>query len=160
MTPESTLSLTISQATTIILFVIVQTITIVGFFYKIMKKQSDTNKDVKQLRLEVDEYKEIKPNCFKKFDELDTSVKLISQSEELKQKYMGEMVREILAPVVEKMNAQMIEYVNTKTGLMLREAEQMKEDNMAFKNDLKDLFREFKDHTEKSIDRLIESQKK
>ena len=166
MTSETILALSINQAITIILFVIAQTATIVGFFYKFSKKQSDNNKDVKQLRTEHDTlvvnfkaHEEITPNCFKKFDDIETNFKLINQSEDLKQRYMGEMVREILAPVVKEMNAQMVEYVNTKTGLMLREAEQMKEDNMAFKNDLKELFREFKDHTEKSIYRLVETQK-
>lgn len=79
-------------------------------------------------------------------------IKLIEITKD--KQYENQIVTDILTPAIDKMNTKLLEYVDLKIRLVTQEVEQIKTENLNFKIDLKEILKEFKDHTEKTIDRL------
>ena len=69
--------------------------------------------------------------------------------------YTTQVVKEILEPITEKMIKNLTDYVDIKIGVMNREIEDIKLSNLEFKHDLKNTLTEFKEHTEKIIEKIV-----
>ena len=68
--------------------------------------------------------------------------------------FESQVINELLSPVIDKLNYKLTEYVDLKMRLVIQEIEQIKAENQNFKGDLKEILKDFKDHTEKIIDKL------
>ena len=114
----------------------------INFRIKLAKQQDDIN-----------QLKECSTTM--KVDVEDHKIKLIEINKD--KQYENQIVNDILTPAIDKMNTKLLEYVDLKMRLVSQEIEQIKTENQNFKSDLKDMLREFKDHTEKTIDRITKN---
>lgn len=114
----------------------------INFRIKLAKQQDDINQ-LKEcsnaMKLDVEEHK----------------IKLIEINKD--KQYENQIVNDILTPAIDKMNGKLIEYVDIKLRLVTQEVEQIKQENQNFKSDLKEMLKEFKEHTEKTLDRIQNS---
>jgi len=111
----------------------------INFRIKLAKQQDDIN-----------QLKECSNSL--KLDVEDHKIKLIEINKD--KQYENQIVNDILTPAIDKMNGKLLEYVDLKMRLVTQEIEQIKIENQNFKSDLKDMLREFKEHTEKTLDRI------
>jgi hypothetical protein len=123
--------------------IIIYLIGAIGLFINFRIKFSKIQDDINQL-------KECSEDMSKDVD--DHKIKLIEISKD--KQYENQIVNDILTPAIDKMNGKLLEYVDLKMRLVTQEIEQIKTENQNFKNDLKEMLKEFKDHTEKTIDRI------
>lgn len=115
----------------------------IGLFINFRIKLSKQQDDINQLK---------ECSTTMKIDVEDHKIKLIEINKD--KQYENQIVNDILTPAIDKMNGKLLEYVDLKMRLVTQEIEQIKTENQNFKNDLKDMLREFKEHTEKTIDRI------
>ena len=104
------------------------------------------------------EYKDLK-DCPKKLEELTLIVSDLKTEESLKEKYQTQIIKDLLTPVIKDITENLSEYVDVKMRIIMKEVDYIKQENLNFKNDVKELFKEFKEHTEKTIDRLAKISK-
>lgn len=116
---------------------------VIGIFINFRIKFSKIIDDINQL-------KECSNTMIK--DVEDHKIKLIEINKD--KQYENQIVTDILTPAIDKMNNKLLEYVDLKMRLVTQEIEQIKTENQNFKSDLKEILKEFKEHTEKTIDRI------
>lgn len=118
----------------------------IGLFINFRIKLSKQQDDINQLK---------ECSTTMKVDVEEHKIKLIEINTD--KKYEDQIVNSILTPAIDRMNTKLIEYVDIKLRLVTQEVEQIKQENQNFKTDLKDMLREFKEHTEKTLDRIQNS---
>lgn len=119
----------------------------IGLFINFRVSMSKQQDDINQLK-----------ECSNamKLDVEDHKIKLVEIHKD--KQYENQIVNDILTPAIDKMNGKLLEYVDIKIRLVTQEVEQIKTENQNFKSDLKEMLREFKEHTEKTIDRISRNQ--
>jgi hypothetical protein len=133
---------------------------IVGVYWKLVLKIQALRIQFNTLKEEFDEHKKQTPICLKNFEDMNKSIALLQTEERIKEQYQTQIIKDLLAPMIKDITATLSEYVDIKTGVITREVEYLKTENVEFKKDIKELFIDFKEHTEKMIDRLVDKKSK
>lgn len=133
---------------------------LLGVYYKVKYEVKKNTTDISSLDDRITEHCKETTICNKRFENLTLDIAKLQTEENMKTEYQTQIVEKILQPVLKSMNDSMRDYVDVKTGVISKEIEALKLDNMQFKSEVKSIIQELKEENSKSIDRIIDVLKK
>ena len=120
---------------------------IIGGIINFVRLESKAN----TLKADFDEHKKQTPICEDKFSKLRLDIEALNQADHFKETYQTAIIKELLEPITKQISLSLQEYVDIKTGILTKEVEMIRQDNLQFKTDLHKMLQDFKEHTEKII---------
>ena len=121
--------------------------------FKIFNKQSErtllVETKLKNVTEKFEKYEEQSPICMQEFSNIKSNIQDVLHKEELYQAGIEKVITAIVNPINDIMRKDLRDYVDIKTGILVREIEVMKEDNIRFKDEIKVIF-------EENLNRLVD----
>lgn len=128
---------------------------LIGTYFWVKFSIKRNTEDIALLKLEFDKHLEVTPICNKKFEDLRLDINRLQTEENMKHEYQTQIVEKILQPVLKEMNDKIVLYVDTKIGVLNKEIESIRVDNIQFRTEVKEIIKDLKEENNRSIDRIV-----